>query len=303
MWGKYRMVSYRRKRLQKKGKTRKISKKVYFIGGTGDEKGIFILLHGGLGNQMFVYAAGLMVKKKKGLPMYILPSRNSPHKPSSDYRVTLFKQGIPVDPESVKARMNLSKTVLEKISAPHNTWVNENINGNTTTNATLKGSFFQSYSSILPVIPTIREDSAKALKEAYPDLKIDSDSSAFMHVRRGDYGGSSLSEEYYNRALELLEPSEIIKRIYILSDDMGWCKNKTWKTSKEIIWFEEPDELKTMYLMSLCLAGAIISASTFSTWGAILGADQNPESIIVYPTGWITGPSSQLQFPARWKAI
>jgi hypothetical protein len=124
-----------------------------------------------------------------------------------------------------------------------------------------------------------------------------------MHVRRGDYGKVSLSAEYYNRGLAELEPNEKIKKLYILSDDMAWCKATTWNTHKETIWFDEPDEMKALYLMSLCHAGALLSASTFSTWGAILGADKNPESVIVYPKDWITGPSSRIKFPERWKAI
>ena len=294
------MRSRKQKRFRRKSRK---NRRPYFIGGTGEDKCIFIQLHGGLGNQMFVYAAGLTVKKKKGIPLCILRSGNSPHKAISDYAVTLFKQGTPVDPESVKARMNLSKSVLEKVKEPHNIWVNGNIDGNATTNAKLNGSFFQSYPSILPVVPMIREDCAKFFAESYPEFKIDSSSSAFMHVRRGDYGGASLRAEYYSGALALLEPNSAIQNIYIVSDGMGWCKEQKWDTQKKLIYFEESDELKTMYLMSLCLAGAIISASSFSTWGAILGPDQNPESTIVYPKDWITGPSSRIGFPERWKAI
>jgi hypothetical protein len=259
-------------------------------------------MHGGLGNQLYVYAAALTVKRKIGLPLCLLPWKGNPHS-NIDYVVELFKEGKPVDAEAMKGRMNVSKKVLEKVRNPHNKWANENINANDTINATLSGAFFQSYSSIKSVIPDMRASFAKTFKEKYPDFKVDSAKSAFMHVRRGDYGGVSLPVDYYNRGLALLDPSEQIKDIYILSDDTGWCKEQQWVTGKNKIFFEEKDELKTMYLMSLCLAGALISASTFSSWGAILGADQNPDSVIVYPAGWITGPSSQIQFPERWKAI
>jgi hypothetical protein len=294
------MRSYRRKRGKKQ--TRKNAKRFYFIGGQGEDKCIFVHMHGGLGNQLYVYAAGLTVKRKIGLPLCILPWKGNVHS-KVDYSTELFKEGKPVDAEAMKGRMNVSKKLLEKMRTPHNTWTDENINANGTINATLSGGFFQSYSSIKSVIPDIRTSFAKIFKEKYPDFKVDSATSAFMHVRRGDYGGVSLSAEYYNRGLGVLEPSEKIKDIYILSDDIGWCKEQQWTTGKQKIFFEEKDELKTMYLMSLCLAGAIISASTFSSWWAIVGADQNPDSIIVYPAGWITGPSSQIQFPERWKAI
>ncbi len=56
--------------------------------------------------------------------------------------------------------------------------------------------------------------------------------------------------------------------------------------------------------MSLCIAGACISASTFSAWGVILGADTNPKSTILYPSVWfVDGNSDCMQFPERWQKI
>jgi hypothetical protein len=295
------MASYKRKRSARHRKTRK-AKRFYFIGGTGTDKCIFVPFGGGLGNQLYVYAAALTVKKKLNLPLCLLPYKGNMHS-DKDYAKILYTQGTEVSPEDVRARMNISKRILEKVREPHNMWVNGNIDGNVRGNATLAGGFFQSYSSIISVIPTIREDFAKVFKERYPDFTIDSESSAFMHVRRGDYGGVSLPAEFYNKGLPLFEPHTEIKNLYIVSDDMPWCKEQKWVTTKKVIFFEEADELKTMYLMSLCLAGALISASTFSSWGAILGADKNPKSIIIYPAAWITGPSSRIQFPERWTAI
>lgn len=296
------MGSYKRKRNARRRKTRK-TKRFYFIGGTGTDKCIFVPFSGGLGNQMYMYAAAIMVKKKLALPLCLLGAKNNPHTTTEDYTATLFKQGTPVDPTELKNRINASQRVLEKVREAHNTWVNGNISDNAKGNISLASAYFQSYSSILPVIPTLREEFATFFKEKYKDFTIDSESSAFMHVRRGDYGAVSLPVEFYNKGLALLEPHAEIKNLYIVSDDIPWCKDKKWDTTKKVIFFEEADELKTMYLMSLCLAGALISASTFSSWGAILGADKNPNSVIVYPAAWITGPSSRIQFPERWTAI
>lgn len=294
------MVSRRKKGRGRK--SRKNTKRFYFIGGNEGNKCIFVHMHGGLGNQLYVYAAGLTVKKKIGLPLCLIPFKDNPHS-KVDYSTELFKEGVPVELSNVQGRINVSKKVLEKVKAPHNMWTNENIDANGTLNTDLNTTFFQSYSSIKSVIPDIRASFASTFAQKYPDFKIDSNGSAFMHVRRGDYGGVSLAADYYNNGLQVLEPVQAIKNIYILSDDIGWCKGQEWRTGKNKIFFEEDDELKSMYLMSLCLAGAIISASTFSSWGAILGADQNPESVIVYPDNWITGPSSKIQFPERWKSI
>ena len=153
----------------------------------------------------------------------------------------------------------------------------------------------------------MRKDYQEVFEARYPGFKDNiKATSAFMHIRRGDYGDASLGPDYYKKGLSMLHDISEITDIYIVSDDIPWCKEQGWESDK-IRWFDDPeqskDELKTMYLMSLCLAGACISASTFSSWGAILGADQNEKSTILYPTGWITGDSSKIQFPSRWKAI
>jgi hypothetical protein len=291
-------------RSRKNGKKKRITrrKKPYFIGGSGEDTCIFVPLGGGLGNQLYVYAAALTAKKKIGLPLCLLPYKGNVHS-TQDYATILFTQGKPVDYDSVKGRMNVSKKVLEFVKNPHNTWKDENLTINTKRNTLLAGGFYQSYSSVSSVLPDLRTDCAKVFTARYPEVKVDSDSSAFMHVRHGDYGGAALPLTYYTRGISLLDSIPTVQNIYIVSDDMKWCKEQNWSTKKNIIYFDEPDELKTMYLMSLCLAGACISASTFSSWGAMLGADKNESSTIVYPVNWLTGPSSNIQFPARWKAI
>jgi hypothetical protein len=293
------MQSYRKKRKARKARKARTRRQR----GGDPEKCIFVPLGGGLGNQLYVYAAGIVAKRRTGLPLCLLPYKENVHS-KTDYTTVLFKQGTPVDHNVVKSRMEASRKILESVTNPHNTWKNTNISENSSKNITLSGAFYQSYSSIQSAIPTIREDFKKVFEEKYPGFKDTvAATSAFMHVRKGDYGGASLDREYYQRALKELEPVASIKDIYILSDDIPWCKEQKWESSKTIQWFESPDELHALYLMSLCLAGAIISASTFSTWGCILGADQNESSTIIYPVAWLTGPSSKIEFPSRWKAI
>jgi hypothetical protein len=67
------------------------------------------------------------------------------------------------------------------------------------------------------------------------------------------------------------------------------------------------NELQTLYAMMLCEAGAVISNSTFSSWGAMLGADKNTKSTIVYSKTWITAfpgePPNPLRFREEWIGI
>jgi len=260
---------------------------------------------------MFVYAAAIVAKEKIGAQLCLLPYTNL-HS-DKDYRTILFKQGKPVEPLSEKERIDgakrLSSEMTLESTEAHKDWDYTPSHENSGRNTIIGDSYFQNYNSVKLAIPILRKDSADVFAERYAGFKDTiKPTSAFIHVRKGDYEElNSLNNEYYIRGLSMLDSIDTITDIYIVSDDIAWCKVQGW-TSSKIRWFDNPDdekdELKTMYLMSLCLAGACISASTFSTWGAILGADQNESSTIIYPSTWISGrPSSELKFPERWKNI
>jgi hypothetical protein len=97
-----------------------------------------------------------------------------------------------------------------------------------------------------------------------------------------------------------------IRTIYIISDEKGieWAKKEGVPESKtQVQLISDPDELKVMYIMSQCKAGACISASTYSMWGAILGPQTNDAAIITYPSTWIKISAKELSFPKSWIEI
>lgn len=308
-----RMNSYKRKRRNVKRKTKRAKSVglLYLLG--GDDKCIFVKMHGGLGNQLFVYAAGLVAKKKLGLPICLLPAAGSVHT-QMNYRQKLFSnvKSISNSDPGVKGRMNASTMILQGVPGAHGKWSNRNITANITKNVQLSGGWLQNYTAIKDIIPEMRQQVMGALQKEFPDFKatIDSETSAFMHVRRGDYEhlGQALPKSYYQNALNEVSKLDNLKKIYLLSNDMDWCKNQNFTVGQGMVLepFEERNELKTMYLMGLCKRAAIISASTFSTWGAIFGAETAANPVILYPTNWLNQPSSSvLEFPADkgWKTI
>jgi hypothetical protein len=276
-------------------------------GGKANSKCVFLDLGSGmgLGNQMWIYAAGVAASIRGGIPLCILPSNDNPHS-KTDYR-SIFNLGKPVERESLKTRLNSAKMIYGNIDGnnPHNNVSVKNVPSNKSSNLKMPSHWFQNYNAVISAIPLVRENVTKALKEKYPDLEgtiADKDTTLFMHVRKGDYGTSSPPDTYFQKALDVVNGSPTISTMYVISDDIPYCKArfnaKVWNTTKKLLYFEDPDELKTMYFMSLCKGGAIISNSTFSSWGAILGADERPNSIIIYPIVWITGDSSRIKFPA-----
>jgi hypothetical protein len=79
--------------------------------------------------------------------------------------------------------------------------------------------------------------------------------SVSIHVRRGDYLKFSkvyvqLPLSYYTKALSLLEKKAKIERIYVLSDDIKWCK-QNFKDDR-IDFVEGFPDFIDLYIMSLC---------------------------------------------------
>ena len=289
--------------------------------GGGHSKGIIINLgrgQGGLGNQLFIYAAGYVFKNKMKMPLYILPIKDNPHT-SFDYR-SLFKGGIPVEESEMGERLNHAIKIHEDIQTePYTDFTkSKNIQIDNMNDILLKGIYYQNYSPIVSVIPQIRREMAEVFHRLYPDYSKKAFESTsqnltiFMHVRKGDYKDNALPTSYYNDAINIVNTLPNIKTLYILSDDVPFCekqiKEKVWNPKAEVRWIDDPkDEIKTMYLMSLCKRGAIISASTFSSWGAILGADETNDSVIIYPENWGKYDGNVMGFPEqvgnKWRPL
>jgi hypothetical protein len=305
------MRSRRQKRSQMR--TRKVrikNEEIKFLVG-GDKKCIFVPLHDGLGNQLYIYAAGLVAKKKLGLPLCLLPG-SSQHS-DKNYRKLLFTNELAVNTSNttIQPRKNASTRILTKLKNAYNEWANTNIIANTSKNVILPTTYFQHYAAIEGVVPEMRKNILSSLKKLYPDMAatVDSDTSAFVQVRRKDYEGlgAAMPKEYYQKGLTIIcEKNPALKKVYCISNDMAWCKEQkfTLPAGVELVYYDEPDEVKTMYMMALCKAGAVISPSSFGVWGAVFGPHENANSTIIYPKRWILlGNSSKLKLPARWQTI
>lgn len=260
-------------------------------------KSIIINLQGGLGNQLFIYAGALTLQKKYSVPVLLLPVDNNSNIHSSiDYRY-LFDRTPPIEYTDQKMKETREVGIQRNFYGP---W--GDIPTDKNTNILIKYHWFQDFPSIKDVIPDVKRSVISKLSERYNDFRIDNASSSFVHVRRGDYtkeagGMYTLQMDYYNAGLTELDKFHLIKDVYIISDDIPWCRQQNWLTTKKIIFFDEPDELKTLYLMSQCEGGAVISNSTFSSWGAFLGP-YTVSAPIICPTKWLF--NGNLSLPTEW---
>lgn len=134
--------------------------------------------------------------------------------------------------------------------------------------------------------------------------------SVSLHVRRGDYVSDettnsvhgTCSKEYYSMALELITKQIDHADLYIFSDDMNWCKeNLSFQLPVTFIDHNlGKQSFEDMRLMSMCKHN-IIANSSFSWWGAWLNS--NPDKKVITPKNWFRDKRAPDIYPADWITI
>jgi len=121
--------------------------------------------------------------------------------------------------------------------------------------------------------------------------KFASEESVSIHVRRGDYSSNAFNSffgtleiEYYRSAITKIKSMCSSPVFYFFSDDPDWCKENFKDTSAGFITHNKgANSYKDLLLMSSCKHN-IIANSTFSWWGAWL--NDNPMKVIIAPQQW-----------------
>ena len=138
---------------------------------------------------------------------------------------------------------------------------------------------------------------------------ISSVCSVSIHFRRGDYVTNAkarethgiLSLKYYNRCLEDITQKTPYPHLFIFSDDPKWCHDNCHYDFPHLI-LESNGEYaghEDLRLMSFC-KHHIIANSSFSWWGAWLS--QNPDKLVYAPQKWFADNSRDTKdlIPERW---
>ena len=127
-----------------------------------------------------------------------------------------------------------------------------------------------------------------------------------LHVRRGDYMepkfykryGTVCSQAYFQRAVEMMLAQVPQAHFYIFSDDVEWVQQNLRLPRATVVSCNRgADSWQDMMLMSLCRHN-IICNSTFSWWGAWLNA--NPEKRVIAPSRWLTDTDMPYIIPETW---
>lgn len=286
-------------------------------------------LIGGLGNQMFQYAAGRALSLRLGVQLTLDTRDFSGYLLHQGFELRkLFGSNVEIaSNDDLKEVLGYQKAKLVQrilkrpqlkrfryrsyvIEPSFNYWVGiKTLNGN----VYLDG-YWQSEQYFAEFADKIREDFTFKLpltnQNADIAEKISQVNAVSLHVRRGDYisdkknafiGVCSLN--YYKAAVEKIKTQVDDPVFFVYSDDINWVKNNLVldKTTVFVSHNRGNEGYNDMRLMSLCKHN-IIANSSFSWWGAWLNAD--PNKTVIAPSQWFLGGKDDRDLvPAGWLKI
>ena len=277
---------------------------------------IIVKLTGGLGNQMFQYAAGRALALKHKTPLKLdLSWYNTPFEEGitpREYELGIFniEENIANSDEireltSSKLSMPL-KTLYYIIKKPYPKSEQHIMEKGYCFNKELIGlgdnvyleGYWQSEKYFEHVKDIIKSDFIFKipLNNTVMELKnkISSEESVSLHVRRGDFVKDKVvnqihgicSPEYYSNCITYIKERINNPIFYIFSDDITWVKENLAIENEKIYIDENISKLghEQMFLMSNCKHN-ITANSSFSWWGAWLNNNQN--KMVLCPDEWI----------------
>lgn len=133
-----------------------------------------------------------------------------------------------------------------------------------------------------------------------------------LHVRRGDYVSNShtnayhgvCSLDYYRAAVAHIRSTVAEPHLFVFSDDHDWTREnlKLDLPTTYVIANSADRGFRDMQLMSLC-RHHVIANSSFSWWGAWL--NPSPEKIVVAPALWFAASENDTRdlVPAAWTRL
>jgi hypothetical protein len=293
---------------------------------------IIVRLMGGLGNQMFQYAAARRLSLRHGVDVVFdgscfdnCPEGDTPRQYQLGMLAITARFATPLEIAEISG---LYRSIWQKLSVgmrrftgiaryPTNLFREPSEHFcpdvlNLPDNVYLIG-YWQSEKYFTDVANVIREELTIKAKPVGENRKladqISNTESIAVHFRRGDYVTSVKTAsyhgvvplKYYYRALDYLQKKVKNPHLFVFSDDHQWVlDNVEFPVPAENV-IHNPSELgcEDIRLMSLCKHN-IIANSSFSWWGAWLNS--NPGKIVIAPRRWISDSSVDLPdlIPTNW---
>ncbi len=143
--------------------------------------------------------------------------------------------------------------------------------------------------------------------------QIDETNAVMLHIRRGDYVHSTTASSlhgvlpmaYYERALAHLYARERDFTVFVFSDDIAWARGNLPCEHPTVFIDSAQGEnavIDELMLMSRC-RHQIIANSSLSWWAAWLNRDEG--KVVTAPQRWLASQAIDLRdlIPSRWAVL
>ncbi len=280
---------------------------------------IVVALGGGVGNQLFQYAAGRALAARLGVPLAVdrrrFEARDWPIYALDSFAIDV----VPADPASLPFREGrVLGRLLSRLGGRYRTYRESGLAFDPAVPALPDGTYlrgnFQCERYFADHDAVIRRD----LAFAHPP---DADNRAMLetigrslavslHVRRGDYVSDpranrvhgTMEPDFYRRAAELVaERVGGDPTFFVFSDDPAWAaENLRLGFPMQVVAHNGRERAtEDLRLMAAC-RHHILANSSFSWWGAWL--NPSPDKIVVAPQPWFRDPAMDEStiVPERW---
>lgn len=287
---------------------------------------IIVRLVGGLGNQMFQYAAGRALALRRGVEL-LLDVRAYANNPKRRYSLQHFALAAAFA-SADQLRRATAPGWLERVAdtlcgRPRVYYREQAFTFDPAVlrlpDRTYLAGFWQSEQYFVDAAAAIRRELAPPDAGAAADAiwleRIRGSCSVSLHVRRGDYASEpakaayhgTCAPDYYARAARAAadmlgcEP-----HFFVFSDEPDWAASNLdlqWPHSFVVCDDGNADrDIREFRLMSAC-RHHITANSSFSWWAAWLGSD--PDKIVIAPKQWFASPTMNDRdlIPPGWRRL
>lgn len=295
---------------------------------------IVVNLKGGLGNQLFQYAAGFSLAVRHTTNLLLDTIQLDASTASENYTKRHFELDIfSFEPEFASPEMLLHFQKKETT-----TWqrIGRRLFPNALKWRTYRledlrydkeferfrdyiylNGYFQSERYFAPVADQLRKHlqfrKAPSPENAKLLHQINSCMAVSLHVRRGDYltplnqkiFGNICTPDYYQKAISMIIKDVEQPSFFVFSDDIEWAKANIYISDFPVHYVNintGHTPYEDLRLMSNC-RHHIIANSSFSWWGAWL--NPRADKIVLAPPAWIHDPGCVLNdvIPNSWTIV
>jgi hypothetical protein len=291
---------------------------------------IISYLSGGIGNQLFQFAMGLSMAKRKNIELlfdvnsfrwdnlreFELQKLGIDYNIASDELIFKIKNTPSNFISKIKKRLNIEIPYYQQSYIKEQDFEYDlNFQKFNSNNVYFEG-YWQSENYFRDIrgsiLKSITFDNLSNECLEFKNNISKSLNSVSLHIRRGDYAQNPETNEYhglmginyYKSSIEILNSKLNNPTFFVFSDDKSYAKSLFDGKENFIVIDSKFEDYEELFLMSKC-EHQIIANSSFSWWGAWL--NQNKNKNVIAPKNWFKNQEMQSKtkdlIPKEWMRI